>query len=65
MPVRIVTDTSKLVGHRRDTLAERTATLDSTARATACVFRRVSGTPSKDAIDERTESAVTSVPSSP
>ncbi len=46
-------------------VAERTATFDSTARATADVFRRVNGTPSKDAIDERTESAVTSVPSSP
>jgi len=63
--VRIVTETRRLVGHRRVTVAERTATFDSTARATADMLRRVNGTPSKDAIDERTESAVTSVPSSP
>ena len=55
----------RLVGQRLVTVAERTATFDSTARATADVFSRVSGTPSNDAIDERTESAVTSVPSSP
>ena len=65
MPVRIVTEIVRLVGQRRDTDADFTATLDSTARATSCVFRRVSGTPSNADTEERTDSSVASVPSSP
>ena len=63
MPVRIVTDTFRPVGQRRETVTILTATLDRTACATSAVFRRVSGTPSKEDTDERTDSTVTSLPS--